>query len=59
MEGNVSPWWSKETIAAFDQRAQCFIDMNNDYTAPELIPILGDDAHVRENYNIILESMNF
>ena len=46
-EGNVNPWWSEETIAAFDERAQCFIDMYENYTVPELIPILGDDAHVR------------
>ena len=46
-EGNVSPWWSEETIAAFDERAQCFVDMYENYTVPELIPILGDDAHVR------------
>ena len=25
--GNVSPWWTDETIAAFDERAQCFVDM--------------------------------
>ena len=48
-EGNVSPWWTEETIAAFDERAQCFIDMYDNYTVPELIPILGDDAHVRLN----------
>ena len=44
--GNVSPWWSEETISAFDERAQCFVDMYENYTVPELIPILGDDAHV-------------
>lgn len=44
--GNVSPWWSEETIAAFDERAQCFVDMYQNYTVPELIPILGDDAHL-------------
>ena len=49
-EGNVRPWWSEETIAAFDERAQCFIDMYDNYTVPELIPILGDDAHVSSNY---------
>ena len=47
--GNVSPWWSKETIEAFDERAQCFVDMYSNYTVPELVPILGDDAHVRKN----------
>jgi len=44
--GNVSPWWSEETVAAFDVRAQCFVDMYENYTVPELIPILGDDAHL-------------
>jgi len=44
--GNVSPWWSKETIEAFDERAQCFVDMYSNYTVPELVPILGDDAHL-------------
>ena len=33
-------------------QAQCFIDMYENYTVPELIPILGEeDAHVRFTFN--------
>ena len=45
-DGNAIPWWTEETIAAFDERAQCFVSMYGNYTVPELIPILGDDAHL-------------
>ena len=45
--GNAIPWWSPETIDAFTKQAQCFIDQYNNYTVPELIPIIGEEnAHV-------------
>ena len=46
--GNALPWWSPETIDAFTKQAQCFIDQYSNYTVPELVPILGEDAHVRK-----------
>ena len=46
-EGNISPWWNEETISAFNEQAKCFIDMYDSYAVPELIHILGDEAHVR------------
>ena len=45
-DGNAVDWWSEATVEAFTERAQCFVDMYNNYTVPELIPILGNDAHV-------------
>ena len=45
-DGNAADWWSEATIEAFTEQAQCFVDMYNNYTVPELIPILGPDAHV-------------
>merc|ERR550519_762231 len=45
--GNAKPWWSDSTIAAFSEKAQCFIDQYGNYTVPELIDILGEeDAHL-------------
>jgi len=44
--GNVSPWWSEATNEAFAGKAQCFIDQYSNYTVPELVDILGDDAHL-------------
>lgn len=44
--GNASPWWSDETIQAFSGEAQCFIDQYGNYTVPELVDILGEDAHL-------------
>ena len=49
--GNALPWWSPETIDAFTKQAQCFIDQYSNYTVPELVPILGEDAHVRKILN--------
>jgi len=45
--GSVAPWWSDQTVQAFVEKAQCFIDQYGNYTVPELIPILGEkDAHL-------------
>ena len=45
--GSLVPWWSQETIEGFTAKAQCFINQYNNYTVPELIPILGEeDAHL-------------
>lgn len=44
--GSASQWWSDETIAAFTEKAQCYIDQYDGYIIEELIPFLGDDAHV-------------
>ena len=41
--GKLVPWWSQETIEGFTAKAMCY----NNYTLPELIPILGEeDAHL-------------
>jgi hypothetical protein len=40
-----STWWP---LTQWFQ-AQCFIDMYENYTVPELEPILGEDAHVSLN----------
>ena len=46
--GNALPWWSQESIDAFTERAQCFVNQYGNYSVPELIPILGEEnAHVR------------
>ena len=45
--GNAIPWWSSETIEAFTNQAQCFIDQYNNYTIPEIVDIVGlENAHV-------------
>ena len=45
--GSLVPWWSQQTIEGFTAEAQCFIDQYNNYSVPELVPILGEeDAHL-------------
>ncbi|KAK7072076.1 hypothetical protein SK128_024308 [Halocaridina rubra] len=39
-DGNLVQWWSDETIAAYNERAQCFIDQYDNYFPPEL-PEIG------------------
>ena len=46
--GNANPWWDSETVEKFTEKAQCFIDMYDNYTVPELFSTLDPkDAHVR------------
>ena len=50
-EGNAKLWWSSGTITKFEEHAQCFVDMYDNFTVPELIPPLDKkDAHVSLNY---------
>jgi len=44
--GNLSPWWSEETLEGFVDRARCFIEQYGNYTIPEIEEILGEDAHL-------------
>jgi len=44
--GNLQPWWSEETLQGFLERADCFIQQYSNYTVPELVDILGEDAHL-------------
>jgi len=44
--GNLSPWWSEQTLQGFVERATCFIEQYGNFTVPELQDILGDDAHL-------------
>jgi len=45
--GNLAPWWTEETLQAFNVRAQCFIDQYGNYTVPEIVDIIGEeDAHL-------------
>ena len=47
MGDDSTSWWSKQMLQEFNKKAQCYIDQYNNYTIPELIPILGKDkAHV-------------
>lgn len=32
--GNYTNWWDDETVAAFEERAQCFIDQYSNFTVP-------------------------
>ncbi|KAF6826254.1 endothelin-converting enzyme [Colletotrichum plurivorum] len=32
--GNYTDWWTDDTVKAFEQRAQCFIDQYSDFTVP-------------------------
>ena len=43
----IYPTQSQYLSQAFSGEAQCFIDQYGNYTVPELIDVLGDDAHVR------------
>ena len=46
--GNIAQWWTDESIDAFTEEAQCYIDQYDNYYIEELFPIIGeDDAHVR------------
>ena len=36
-DGNFVEWWSEETVKAFEERAQCFVNQYNSYIPPELI----------------------
>lgn len=40
--GTTSPWWSDNTVEAFEHEAQCFIDQYGNYSVPEL----GDEANL-------------
>ena len=45
--GNAVPWWSPETIDAFTEQAQCFVDQYGNYSVPEIASIVGEEnAHV-------------
>ena len=37
--GNYTDWWDEKTIAAFEERAQCFVDQYSEFTVPS-----GHDA---------------
>jgi len=32
--GNYSDWWSEDTVKAFEERAQCFVDQYAEFTVP-------------------------
>ena len=34
--GNFTEWWSNDTVQAFKEKAQCFIDQYHDFTVPGL-----------------------
>ena len=34
--GNRIPWWTNQTIKAFNQQKQCFIDQYNNYTLTQI-----------------------
>ena len=44
-DGNAIPWWTNDTLEAFNVKAQCIIDQYNSYTLPE-IDYLLPDAHI-------------
>lgn len=35
-DGNRIPWWTNETIDAFENNKQCIIDQYNNYTIPQI-----------------------
>ena len=46
--GNAVPWWSQETIDAFSEQAQCFVNQYGNYSVPEIADIVGEEnANVR------------
>ena len=50
-DGNAKLWWSSETRTEFTKHAQCFVDMYDNFTLPELVPPMKkEEAHVRLNY---------
>ncbi|CAG0879907.1 unnamed protein product [Cyprideis torosa] len=44
--GNVVEWWTPETNAAYEEKANCFIQQYDNFTVPELEDILGENSHV-------------
>ncbi|KKA29391.1 hypothetical protein TD95_003846 [Thielaviopsis punctulata] len=42
--GNYTDWWTEETVEAFTDKAQCFIDQYSKYTVPG--PREGEELHV-------------
>ena len=50
-DGNANMWWDDETIKKFEEHAQCFIDMYQNYNTPELVPPMKpEEAHVCKYY---------
>ncbi|XP_042856655.1 neprilysin-1-like isoform X2 [Penaeus japonicus] len=64
-QGNLIQWWSDETIAAYDERAKCFVDQYNGFVPPELSEVglnysvnglqtegenIADNGGIREAY---------
>ena len=47
--GSIKQWWTDETIEAFTEQVQCYIDQYDGYVVDELVGALGDDAHVRDS----------
>lgn len=43
-DGNLALWWSQESIDAFTDRAQCFIDQYDNFHPPE---VADESVHVR------------
>jgi putative endopeptidase len=41
VEGNLHPWWSKEDVARFEERARCFVDEYARFRTDEGTPIDG------------------
>ncbi|CAL4248571.1 unnamed protein product, partial [Meganyctiphanes norvegica] len=43
-DGNLAQWWSEESVVAYNERAQCFVDQYNQFTPPELIAVGRNDS---------------
>ena len=37
-EGNLVSWWSNASLAAYEERAQCFVDQYGKYPRPGDLP---------------------
>ncbi|CAF1090903.1 unnamed protein product [Adineta steineri] len=49
MNGNKIPWWTNETIEAFDERKKCIIEQYNNYTLSQINRQLNGERTQNEN----------
>lgn len=47
--GSAYVWWSTETNAKFQERAECFVDQYSSFTVPELNKTVNGQLTLREN----------